>query len=224
MNYLELTQELIDEIGTDDSAILTDVTDPPTAHIRDCVRWINKSWVSIQLQTAWRFMTEQGAFNTTPDQEGYDLRALITDPGFRRLMPYTSPHKQRWIIHDGDTPVFVFDYLDWAGRKEYLDLQAGQPQYAVIDPSDNMLLIPTPTQAKSIAFNYLRQPQRLAENADIPILPEEFHEIIVHNAGRKYAGYDEASTQYQRFEIEYADLFMQMSQEQTPNVQVRGNQ
>lgn len=220
MNFLELAQETVREAGTSDSVLLADVTDPPDSHVADIIRWVVMAWTSLQLQSEWRFMHVETPLALSAGDASYDLRSEISD--FRRIIPYTRPPGRRWIRLDDKNQVFFVPYRSWAGAIDILGVKPGKPRYFTVDPGDNLLVSPEPAEPHTLTFDYLRTPQVLAADEDVPLLPLEFHEIIVYRALMKYAGYDETAPQYQRCEREYRELHRQMCSEQLPQMSVRG--
>jgi hypothetical protein len=79
-----------------------------------------------------------------------------------------------------------------------------------------------PDKAYTVKGAYWKAPQTLALDADVPDLPEQFHEIIKWRAIIKVSGKDGAFTDRSVAQAEYSPLFRQLVKEQTRRVVLGG--
>lgn len=225
MNYLELVRELARESGTTDTAdpagtgILT-LENPPVKHLEDLIAWTRKAWLDIQLQCDWSFLVREGQITTTPGEKTIDILAQV--PDFRRLEPYFEPFRMRWIRLENRDKLAAVRYSQWTGQTALKISRQSKPRNFTIRPDGLMELWPVPQAEYTITFDYLREPQILAEDEDVPILPLRYHDVIVYRALLKYAGFDEAQAQYQRAMPEFRKLMHDMGRELLPEIRVRG--
>ena len=225
MNYLELVQELARESGTTRNADpsgqgIDTLADPDNKHLEDLKAWIRKAWNEIQLQCDWSFNIRMGVVETTPGDRVIDLPTQV--PDFRRLVPYFQPFTKRWIRLGERDPVFHVRYQNWAGHVARMKSQSRKPRNFTIRPDGFMEVWPEPPEQYEISFDYLAEPQILEEDEDIPVMPLRYHDLIVYRALVKYAGFDEASAQYQRAIPEIRRLELAMGRELLPEIRVRG--
>ncbi len=229
MTFLELVQDLARETGTMENADpingeISTLQDPDNDYLIDLIRWTRKAWVAIQLESDWDYLIKQGEVTTTADQDYVDVASQVSD--FRLLLPYIAPYGRRWISIDDREPVWVVRYPRWAGWNAVRQSRNARPRNCTILPDGQsehrMKLWPTPNKVYTITFDYIRTPQELSADDDEPAMPARFHDAIVYRAMVKYAGYDEASPQYQRAKTELAGLMIQMRLEHLPQMRVAG--
>ena len=69
---------------------------------------------------------------------------------------------------------------------------AGMPQAFSIDTADRLVVWPAPDQDYRISGTYLRSPQVLAADGDVPIVAAQFHNAITWTAVQLFHEVDEA--------------------------------
>lgn len=117
----------------------------------------------------------------------------------------TVPTTQDYVLV-GVEEIFVKtfrSYLTATGvadrqRMTWLDYEKFQRAYGIVVstedrpikatrlPTGNLRIYPTPDAIYSIEFEYMKTPQILAANGDIPEMPERFHQLIVYEALKRF--------------------------------------
>jgi hypothetical protein len=163
MNYLELVNEVLQELDAQPVATLVGAT----GLVRRAMTWVNRTMVDIASRSNdWSFREAETTLNMTPNV------AMVA-------LPNTVDADTIKTVADAATgvPLASVDYEFW----ETLSLASGPPLvYSLF--SQQLLLYPTPTQAGSLVLRYQLNPVKLVNNTDLPLIPEKWHHVIVSGA------------------------------------------
>lgn len=159
------------------------------------VNYVKNAWIDIQSHPKrWKWMW--GDY-------------LAPNPGGSPLL--TIAATSDYVLTDVDE-IFVKtfrSYLDATGesdrqRMTYLDYEKYQRAHGVITgadnrpiratrlPTGNLRFYPRPDDVYSIEFEYIKTPQPLAINADVPEMPARFHQLIVYEALKRFGKAEDA--------------------------------
>jgi len=177
MTFLELCQRLRQEVGAAGTGPAS-VTGQNGEYAR-LIDWVRQAWREIQSERrGWRFDWAEGSVELTADFRDYSLPADF----------------DRWVddsLYIGDDRLRVLDYDDFRQRfREPADEQTISA--ATILPDMTLRLSRAPTADATLAFEYYRAPQELANASDVPRMPARFHMLIVYRAMMQYGLYEEA--------------------------------
>lgn len=181
MTYLELCQAVVDEVGLSGEIISVDNRRGDFGRIvrfvRTACQQMEGRWIN------WRFLHGSYTFDTTEN-----------------IATYAAPEALRirqWDINRAyiDQLIIPIMYADNAldyQRDPIGEDYIGFPARIIIERNNSLRLIGTPDQTYTIEVEYYRMATILRQNEDVPAIPEQFQEIIVQDAIRRYANYDEA--------------------------------
>ena len=190
MNYLTLCDDLLKETGVSEQGVFS-VKGQGGMPLR-AVKWVRRAWVEIQGLREWRFLWCSGVFNTVIGQIEYHAKEnLALTPSLKSWV--TDKNKVR-LVDDGRSS--YLKYVKW----ESWGLEEGSTQrpYAYTIKPDNTLVLNTaPDKLYQVYFEYFRTPQILTENTEIPIVSEEYHEVILYKAMTYLAAEQDAPEVYQ---------------------------
>ena len=227
--FLQLAAETRRECqmsGTGPSTVLAQ-----TGRLGDVVAWVANAYTEIQAKhTDWRWLRAPFTFNTVADTDTYAYTAC-TDT----LTSATITRFAAWLPNDTDgTPVFkryltsggvgnqsFLIFLPW-GEFRYLYKTGSQtnqqPIHFTIDPQNNLVLGPQPDAIYTITGDYERSAQVLAADSDTPEMPSRFHQLIVYEAMKKYAGSTAAPEVMFRATGEGRRLWRALERDQLPKI------
>ena len=236
MNYLELVQKAIDESGahldTPDSLSNLDGLS------RRVAGWIQDAWNEIQLERRdYHFNQEDTQVFTVNTSSGED--AVLTPDEiavqFRNNWKLVAL-RELWI-HDAEYMERVpkklryISYTDWPdvfGRspayREYNATVAnkqGTPKWWTIDLQGRMYLYPTPDKVYTIEFTQPRVLQELQSEEDVPILPSEYHMMIVWRALMEYGFYHDDGSVLNKARAKYTLYKKRLESYEMPDVVLR---
>ncbi|AUR96748.1 head completion adaptor [Vibrio phage 1.232.O._10N.261.51.E11] len=180
MNYLQLCQAVIDEVGL--SGQISSVANQ-RGDFQRVVRFVTTACQQIEGKWInWRFLhgihefqTAEGV-NTYPVPESLNLR--------------------QWDIQNAFVDQLEIDIMyadDFRYKKDLIGENfTSRPIRIIIERNKSLRTIGTPDMVYNVHAEYYRRATVLTDNTDLPAMPEQFHEIIVFEAVRRYANYDEA--------------------------------
>lgn len=232
--FLELAQQLraeVDIAGTGPTAVTAQTGDNA-----DLVRWITQAYRDIQLRhaTRWRWLRRGFTFNTVASTSQYAYTAVTdVDAGtaiarFRawRLDDPEDPPKiyltsggisgQRWLLY---APWEWFKMVYKIGSN---NTQEGAPAHIAVDPQNNLHLGPIPNDTYTVTGDFHRSAQVLAANDDEPEMPEDFHDLIVYEAMKKYGYKAVAQEQLARAAAEGRRMMRQLERDQLDRISLAG--
>lgn len=225
MNFLLLCQRLRQEAGLSGSGITTTVDQ--TGISKQTVDWINTAYIDVLSQHAnWRFMQETFSFDTTASKREYSIAETgVTDlekwkdneyGSFRVYLTSSGVANEQYMY-----PLIWEDY-----RQMYLygatRTAEGLPSYFSVHPDKSLDFYLVPDNIYTITGEYFKVPAELSGDADIPIIPSQFHMIIVWRALMFYAGFDAANEKYATGKTEYKKLLMRLEFDQLPQMTFGG--
>lgn len=205
MDFLTLSKTLARESGSS-SSTLTTVSGVTGENMR-FVNWIRQANKDIQsLWANWKFNFAQAADTTSI---GVSINAAPND------LSYWDT--KRFKI-DGEA-VSAVDYADWS---ESSATETGKPALIVIMPDNGLMFVPTPDAIYSVTGDYYKVPQELTDNADVPRIPEQFHDIIWLYALVSYAYFEAADEVLQRAKDRLSERLPRLEASQLPLAHYHG--
>lgn len=213
MNFLELCKALRREIGYSGSGPAS-VTSQTGESLR-IVNWTLEAWEAIQRErTDWRFMLREfslpfgaGAASVLISNEARHLKrdslVLFRADGLRSFPEEVTIEEMRTLRRENPNAVSTVRFI-------------------ALDDSGNAQLYPAPSTSGTLHGEYHRKPVRMAENTDIPAMPEEYHMTIVWRALMAAAAYEGAQNQYTTGQANYQEAFNWLTQEQLPQMKMPG--
>jgi hypothetical protein len=223
--FLTLCQEVARDSGTVSGTQPTTVTGQ-SGRLGKIVAYTAEAWTRIQnLHAAWRFLRKEfpataltasgTARYTGASWSITDLAEWITEPHAVTL------YKQSTGVAD-EGEIRCVEWLEWRrvyGRGAQTN---GRPSCYTISPAGEFCLGLTPDDTYVINGEYRRTPQVLAANADEPLCPARFHDIIKFRALMLLDEHDEAPLPLSFAVVNFKDLLSSLERDQLPRVQIGG--
>lgn len=165
--------------------------------------WVRQAWLDIQNSARWRFL-----YRPFPDTAAlvagtacYDGTSLgiedlaswiISDPASGPSLSLYDPDEG--VADQQD--VFPTDYQLLERRYLFGDESENRdrPLEVAINDQNQLCFGPVPDKAYRLVDFYVRTPQILERDDDVPIMPARYHEAIKWQALRLLAEFDEADT------------------------------
>ena len=220
MNFVELVEDLRIECGVSGSPLITvQNLNGELARLR---KWILDAWNMIQLKHQdWTFLRSNFTFQTTANKQSY----TPTEAGVPTLDLWQQDSFWMYQTSRGITDQMPLGAMPWEHfRRMYvMGVQAPmRPMAFAVAPDKSLWLGSTPDAAYTITGEYWRDPQALALDADVPLMPAKYHKLIVLEAMKKYAGYEAAAEVLNRAATEAAPLWGALTIDQLPQVTIAG--
>lgn len=205
MNYLQLCQRLRQECGGSGQGPQTVANQ--VGENRLFVDWINQAWTEIQnVRDDWFFQWTMG------QQDIAEGAYIVTLPNDLRRLETLLIEGQNVTMTDW--PIFSRQYLH--------SVQAGRPIVAALAPNGQLYLNAVADKRYPLAFEYYTRPQILAENADIPTMPSEYHMLIVYKAMMYYGAYEAAGDVLAIGRMNYHNMLSDLEYYRLPECNVPG--
>jgi hypothetical protein len=176
MNRLQLVQEFCRLAG------MTDTGGPTTTINQNgdyalAAYCIDVAHQEIQnLYFDWNFLWQTASLQTTAGTATYQGQSNI---GIWDAMR---------VFCDG-RPLRIMDYQDYVPDP---NRENGPPEYGVILPNNQLLIVPTPDDAYTINYDYFRRPFVMTQNTDEPLIPRQYRRVIVGRALMIYGNFEAA--------------------------------
>ncbi|MEM7709187.1 MAG: hypothetical protein AAF264_00200 [Pseudomonadota bacterium] len=217
---LQLCRDVNSESGTGKATQPITAVDQ-TGRLGKVVRWVKDAYRDIERRSAdWRWMQDEFTATLVVGQGRYDGAA---DFGLTRLAQFKLGRAFPLTVSEVGTdhigivrPVFWDDFVarGLLGRPG----DTGQPQIASIDNAGRLALYPTPDKAYAISGSYRKGPQPLVADADVPEMPERFHDLIRYEALILLAKHDEAISQLPLWIDNQRRIYAALVREERPEV------
>jgi hypothetical protein len=176
MNRLQLVQQFCRLAGITDTGGPTTTIDQ-VGDYRKAVSYIDIAHQEIQLMFFdWNFLWSASTVSTSADLAVYQGQSDLS-----------LWDEKRFYYLNGKMQVVPYqDYEPDTG------LQSGPPDFIVIRPDNQILIVPTPDDAYTITYDYFRRPLVLTENTTTPLIPSDYRMAIVGRALMLYGNFESA--------------------------------
>jgi hypothetical protein len=162
---------------------------------------VRQVWIEIQNMhqhtgLEWRFMRSEFTLTTVAEQAAYSYDDAAIEDTFDT--PIAIDRWRNWFIKDYDEPPRVYltsggvggegwlTYLDWKDFKYIYGIgtqNSSYPAHITINPQNQIVLGPTPSDIYTISGDYMKSAQILVNDADLPAgIPESFEDLIMWKA------------------------------------------
>ncbi len=216
MNYLEMVNALRVEVGVSGPRITSLNIDAPLETQR-LARFVQTAWHEIQA------MHEDWFFRTVESSDTMEVGQAVQGP-----TEFASGNVRSWKL---DTfryalPRLGYDrseamqYIPWDEFRLSRDtVRRGRPDCFTVRPRDNAVVVSyAPDEPFSLFCDYTRTLQTLRYDADVPIMPADFHEAIVFKAKERYGAYEDDSGVYDDGKFKATEWLQRLQTSQLPTV------
>lgn len=204
MNYLQLSKEAWVKIGLQGSGPQSVLNQSGIAS--DVVAWVKDAWLDIQTEECWNFLRSDV---TTTLAIG--TNEIVVDPTVTVKIDVTKG----WI--DGGRITWL-TYSDFVHR--FHAIGNGAPNYATLAADGRTIRFNAkPTVAASIHYLGWKPAVSLAADTDTPVIPAQYHRLIVYRAIMLYAIREEAGGLYNGAKALHDEIMRKMMQTELETVQ-----
>lgn len=187
--------------------------------------WVNRAWMDIQrVHANWLWMRKSFSFTTTGGQQSY-TPAQANASNFGVWLPTTL---RSYITAQGTNTEMYLDYWAWEHFRNTYGFGAqrnvtGRPVIFSIEPNLSLSFGAKPDAVGyTITGDYMNRAISFVDEADVPALPDQFVDIIMHKA-KIYYGQEEAATEvYQAGMADYKRMLAELEIDQLPSMYFAG--
>lgn len=223
MNKLELAQRLAME-ATRGAGPST--TTGQTYENGRFVKWIETAYETIQnLKRSWEFLRTDFSFNTIASVQNYTKASIPLEElgswrfgceSFKCYLTSTGVAGETWLQY---YPWEDFRRLYMFGSNQSIE---GRPIYFTIKPNKSVSLWPIPDAEYTISGEYFKRAQTLDEDGDEPLIPDQYHMIIVWLALMYYGQDAAAPEKFTAGQLNYKMILSQLINDQLPEFEIDG--
>lgn len=215
MTNIELCQRLRQEAGIAGSGPSTVVSQ--SGELERVVSWINSAYEDIQnIRATWRFLQESFTFSTIDGTQNYT-------PSDVSLSDLSAWKTDCFTLYSSESDEQDLTYLLWKNFKRTYIFGANRsvstrPTMFTVKPDNSVSLWAIPDAVYTVTGEYYKKAQSMSANDDEPLIPSQFHMIIVWKALMLYGAYSGASDVYTHGEREYKNYLRKLEADQLPKI------
>jgi hypothetical protein len=218
VNFLELVRDLYKESGESFSGGATAVSADSSAVSYDALvaGWVNEAWLGIQREhQVWKWLWSEFSLPLNTADTDY---SLPTPTGTKSAIKYIDWSSGLTIELPGSPDTY------WELRhvqhkmhpRRYRSNPQGTPQFCDILPNGKLRLDRVPDQVYTLRAEGYRATWAMANNSDIPDMPEQYHKLIVYTALLDHARWEASPEQLQIANSQRMELWKQLRHDQLP--------
>lgn len=225
--YLEICQDVARESGTVPTIGQPSAIAGQTGRLLRITYWVRDAWFDIQKQRDdWQWLLDEWSGSLTSGTQRYTAASFdltrFSEWVFRDRQG--MPALSAWLTSEGQSGEYDLEYIPWMEfRRKYLRgaaaTKTGRPQVVSQDDARQLVFYPIPDAAYSVNGLYRKSPQTLAEDADTPECPAEFHAAIKWRALLYLGVYDEAPNQMGFWDQQLRRTLGELVKHQTPRIE-----
>ena len=219
MNYTSLCNALIQKCGISGGSISS--VSGQVGEMGRVVAWINEAYEQVQLASqTWDWMRDDVSFVTVDGQTKYTpVQAGVTDMAMWKPGSFRCYQTAGGV--GGENFLFDMDYDNFRDTYSFGTMRTatGMPTVISFGPDDAIHLGIGPDSAGyTVVGEYYKTPQALALDADTPLMPTHFHNIIVYRAMILYGMYEAAQEVVMEGTNLYGSMLRRMIRSELPGV------
>lgn len=189
------------------------------------VGWVNRAWMDVQRKHAnWQWMRQSFTFPTVASQQDYTT-TQANAANFGRWLPKTFRSR---VTATGYTTELWLGEWDWDAFRNLYAFGAqrtvtGRPVVFAVKPDKSLSLGPIPNATGyTVTGDYFTKAVAMTADGDVPALPDQFVDIIMHKAKVYYGQEEGAGEVFQAGTIDYNRMLAELEDDQLPPVDFGG--
>lgn len=212
MNFLQLVQRLRMEAGVSGTGPVSVVAQ--TGEMSELVTWIQAAYQDIQnLRPNWRFMQDEFTFPMIAGVKIYLPTAVSLDD----LAIWLPDDVRAYLVVADESALTYEPWADFRAIRDMGTIPTGRPTHFSIKPNNALVFWPTPDDDYTCRGEHICVPDELSANTDTPIIPAQYHMLIVWRALTSYGAALAAEEKYNHGLQEYRRLMKAMESTQLPD-------
>jgi hypothetical protein len=223
MNFLQIVQRLHSEASASGSA--PGAVTSQTGEAQRLINWVSTAYEDIQnIHAEWDFLRFSFGFSATVGVQSYSHTAVsLTEWAKWKISADNCPSGVTVSDDSSYANEHDLEYVEWEEFKRNYQFgptrtQTGKPTIVSVDPAKNLVVWPIPDNTYYIAGEYFKRAQTLTSSTDEPIIPSQYHMILVWRALMLYAAYLGAPDTYAHGNNEYRRILSKLENNQLPEI------
>jgi hypothetical protein len=222
-SFLQLVNACRQEAGVATS----DLTTLQTSMSMESTRfknWINREWLRIQADKSdWQWMRQTAQFNLQANVPSYSptVVGLASTPQFTGATFGNWKRDSFRIYSAAYTDEMLAGFMPWDTYRNVYQYGSmrdsrARPVAFSVAPDKSLWFGITPDAAYGVVFEYYTAPIGLAQDADTPTMPAQYHDLIMYRALRSYGVFMAASEVIARAQEEINRISPKLLADQLP--------
>lgn len=156
------------------------------------VNYVSNAWIDIQTNPkSWKWMWEDYEVDLQPGPGTQPLQTILNTREYM-LVDVDNTRVETYRSYKTSLGVTDRQWMTWVPWRQFkrrygvIDETANRPIQASRKPTGDLVLYPKPDDIYSIEFESFTRPQILVTNVDVPLMPSEFHMLIVYEALKRF--------------------------------------
>ncbi len=208
MNYLDLCKGYVSELGIAGGTGPAAVTGQ-TGEMANVVRWIRDACLDIDnMWRDWRYLWCE--YDVNVSNENVPPPALPANP------PAREWNRDSLWINFGTSAAKQLAFVEWPRFRVMAagGIASGQPTEFTEMPNRVIRLNRRPANVTPLHAEYWRRPPVLAANSDVPLMPDDYHRVIICRAAIMYGNREAAGEIINGMEAEYVSMIDKLQSDQ----------
>lgn len=234
MTYLQLCQAVHRSLNAGQGELagtLPTAVTGQTGELNRIVEEVKQAWIDLQVsQARWKWRTTTGTIAAVASASSVQITTTLTT--FQSLIPYTGDGDAPYILVGDETtnenqyPCYLLTWADFQGyynRHPLSESTAAKPTYCAVRwagavPYLHWFPAFPSTAGGVLNLQFCSTIQTLAANADEPAMPTQYHNLIVMEAARNLAGWNENNPQFEVAERRRKAMDYALRRDQLPDI------
>lgn len=189
--------------------------------------WVRDEWRRIQSSHPdWQFLRVAGEFTTVANQAQYtpqQAEATVdgTSTGAAIMASWKRDSFRLSTSGSNYADEVILGFQPWdiyRNMYQYGNMRAvrTKPVVFTVDPQKNLWMGATPDGAYVVNYEFYRTPQELVADADEPLCPARFHDLIAYRALRAYGIFMSAPEVIGRADSMIDTIYPDLANDQLP--------
>ena len=182
------------------------------------VEWVNAAYRFVQnIHQNWDFLRTEFSFSTVIGTASY----AKADVPLLELGAYKTDSLRAYLTSVADEQ--ELEYIPWNEfRAIYLrstsSTQTGRPSLVSVKPDQSLVFWPIPDAVYTVTGEYFKRAQSMTADADEPLIPSAFQDIILWKSLMLYGAYAGSQDAYSHGQNEYRAVLAKLVYNQLPKV------
>lgn len=208
MTFLELCQRVRQESGISGSGPESVLNQK--AILEKVVQWVKQADLDVQqAHEDWLFMWRMSSVTLVSGVNEY-LPTALSLSGLRTIEE----------IEINGYPLRHYTWKQFKASRKQLDNGKCEPTAYTVKPDGAILFSPKPDKNYQAIIEYSMKPIAMQNDDDEPIVPEDYHPIILQKALMYYASHEEDNSLYQVAAQRYDEYLSLMAHELLPQLSI----
>jgi len=191
----------------------------------DLTMWVQDAWEDLQKESLnWWFRTKIDATTTlSASTDQYAMPADLESINWRTVSIYET-------VGVDEVPLSFIPYEEWRMRKDLYNTSEARPVLVTERPDTKIHVWPFPDKTYTLRYDGVYAIDAMTDDGDTPgdtisagtqLLPDQYHDVLVWDAVRRYATVHEDGATLERAQKRFLAAHNRLKERHTPEVYIK---